>query len=170
MLPPVIFSLYLPVPTENNIVGRTAKVGSAIVGSPSGNGSLVLDYEGSLHGAVNLKRFADRAAVAAGRHASRYATVARMTALESEVIEVGWYDDETGEVTALEPSIDALLTWVGCTEEEWETERLSSAARHEMHRELVKGLASDDPAVVQQHLDWARSQGLALPDGYEPPA
>ena len=51
--------------------------GSGIVGSPTRDGLIQVDYEGNLYHAENLRTFWERLFHAAGRHVTGYPTVAR---------------------------------------------------------------------------------------------
>jgi len=89
------------------------KAGSAIVGTPFRGGVLV-DYEGNLHGAANLKTYADRALHAWGRHVKRYPTVARALVEPYEVVQVGSFDPEAGVVAVFRGTQHgALKRWLG---------------------------------------------------------
>lgn len=165
----VIFSLYLPAPTDDSVVGHTVKVGSAIVGSPATAGALTVDYEGSIYAVTNASTYAERAGHAADRHASRYPTQARMTCLEHEVIEVGYYDDHLGITHIDDQHLAMVLAWIGCDEQTWQsTQRLHPDAVFEMRRGLDAGLRSDDPQEVERTLAWARARRMDLPDWFTP--
>jgi hypothetical protein len=67
--------LFILVPTSDSS-GRPMK-GSGIVGSPTRDGLIKVDYEGNLYHAENLRTFWERLFHAAGRHVTGYPTVAR---------------------------------------------------------------------------------------------
>jgi hypothetical protein len=70
-------------------------VGSSLDGIPD---KLLIDYEGNRHHAVNLVTLADRLAQAAGRHLTRYPTVARAVVDADRLLWVGTFDPSTGRV------------------------------------------------------------------------
>jgi len=57
---------------------------------------VLIDYEGNLYGAVGLDTYEGRVRRAYERHVSRYPTVARMLVPAAELVQIGWYDPETG--------------------------------------------------------------------------
>src|SRR5690349_5487446 len=93
-LAPARLALYLPHP-ESRLCTDLAH-GSAIVWLPLANGRVRIYYEGNVIGAVNLKRFRDRAVQAAGRmlydYPSGYPTRAREDVDAREVVEIGSID------------------------------------------------------------------------------
>ena len=74
--------------------------GSGIVAQPwaADPAKLMLDYEGNIYGAVNIKNFADRVDHAYGRQITEYPTTARCWVDKDQVIEIGVWDPEKGEV------------------------------------------------------------------------
>jgi hypothetical protein len=79
------------------------------------NGALLIDYEGNLYDAENLRTYEQRLMHAAGRAKDQYPTVARsMVHDPSEFIIVGEYDTDTWSAT-LAPRKEvgeALAEWV----------------------------------------------------------
>lgn len=66
--------------------------GSALVADPEKEylpGQIVCYYEGNIHGAVNLRTFADKALCAAGRLAKKYPTSALAAFPVEDLVEVG---------------------------------------------------------------------------------
>ena len=102
-----MINVYVPAPGSH--VRRTIAEGSGIVGTMEDD-RLLIDYEGNLYGAVNIKTFADRVDVAWGRHRVRYPTVARMLVKPEEMRHVGEYDQELGVV--LVHDLPALANWI----------------------------------------------------------
>lgn len=73
--------------------------GAAVVGdrdSLDSNGCITIYFEDNRYAAVNVKNYADRALVAALRMRDRAATVARAAISPSELVEVGYWDEENG--------------------------------------------------------------------------
>lgn len=103
----VAIEVYVPVP------GRLEQIadGSGIVGTRLEDGRVRIDFEGNLHGAVNVVTYADRVEIACGRHQVSYPTVARMSVPAADVAAVGVFDPETGVVTVTAP--DLLTGWLG---------------------------------------------------------
>ena len=100
------------VPTADAFT--TIAPGSAIVGRGETDGRVHVYFEGNLHGAINLERFIDRAAVAAGRLEQRYPTVAQAFMPAERLVEVGTFDCDLNRVTLTnEP---ALAAWLGRTD------------------------------------------------------
>lgn len=67
-------NIYLP----RHPLGTTISPGSGIVGSDSDDRELVvIDFEGNIYGAENLRTYEQRVMHAAGRQVTKYPTVAR---------------------------------------------------------------------------------------------
>ena len=106
-------AVFVPANTTVPIAALVA-AGSAIVG-PAGSAEaehVTVDYEGTIHGSANVKTYADRARLAAGRLAAHYPTVARSVVPRSELRQVGWFDPEHG-IMLLDDAKDALAPWLG---------------------------------------------------------
>jgi hypothetical protein len=76
--------------------------GSGIVGATSPEpvtGRVVIDYEGNLYGAANVRTWADRVLQAEGRHRVQYPTVAREAVRPDALVRVGTLHDESDRVT-----------------------------------------------------------------------
>lgn len=99
--------LRLFVPLPGSATAARIDPGSAIVGVDTGAPEILVDYEGNRHGAVNLHRYWQRVAQAAGRHLARYPTIARSQVPREELIPVGWWDATRREIT-LDPPGEAL--------------------------------------------------------------
>lgn len=85
---------------------------SGIVGTPEGD-RVVIDFEGNRFGASNIVTFADRVMIAAGRHESRYPTIARLSVEPASVVRVGTYDGSR-KIAVDFDKLDALAAWIGC--------------------------------------------------------
>jgi hypothetical protein len=133
------FPIY--VPREGSRALADVNAGSAIVGFPTKTDPMLVHvyYEGNRYGSDDLRRFADRAKLAAGRcrwfrldlekwqreHADSpppptehgyagYPTSAQAFVPATELIEVAFYDDVLGIVRATGNEQAALLgDWVG---------------------------------------------------------
>lgn len=97
------------IPVEGSEAHRRIAHGSGIVGAHMGT-EVLLDYEGNLYGAVNMKTWADRVAHAWDRQRVLYPTIARMSVKRSDVILVGHFD---GQRVQLKEGFEALVhRWV----------------------------------------------------------
>ncbi|HEY9282358.1 MAG TPA: hypothetical protein VIP46_02790 [Pyrinomonadaceae bacterium] len=110
----MILTVYIP--RAGSYAAQVIAAGSAIVGSPSGNGDTIrIDFEGNLYGAVNGS-FDDCLARAAGRHVERYPTCARLTVNPNDVIAVGSYDSTRSYLLVDEPGLlEAYRAAAGAT-------------------------------------------------------
>jgi hypothetical protein len=116
-------AVYIPMPELVDLILPK----SGVVGSPVGDKSgpfgeqVVIDYEGNRYGAVNMKTWADRVRIAAGRHERRYPTVARAVVPAEQVFVVGrFYELEAGPELVLDDaeSGDAVCFWLGISDPE----------------------------------------------------
>jgi hypothetical protein len=99
------------VPRPGTPVAESIAARSGIVGTPLFNASDVLiDYEGDIY-RVSPRTFADRCFQAAGRHVSKYPTVARMVAQVADLVEVGEFDGDC--VLVYVDRLGALAEWLG---------------------------------------------------------
>jgi hypothetical protein len=73
-------------------------------------GLVLVDYEGNLYGALNMRCFADHLHHAAARQAARYSTVARMALPREALRVVGSYDLAAKRFVCTDP--EALAAWV----------------------------------------------------------
>lgn len=104
--------LVVYVPREGTQADRTIAPGSAIVGTADPHlGLVTIDYEGNLYGMQNLEKFTERLKHAAGRHVTKYPTTARMTVPCEDLVPVGYFDTETGEVEWLDGVCQITGTW-----------------------------------------------------------
>jgi hypothetical protein len=140
--------VYIPSPASRSAL--TIDSGSAIVSAAlhDANGHLTVDFEGNRYNSPQFAAFADRADHAAGRHLVRYPTIARANLPASDLVEIGTYDTETGNVTLHDKSAtDALAAWCGQAtlgDSELVTQ---SNGRHTRTREFAPFLSSPDPAL-----------------------
>lgn len=84
-------TLYVPAP--ESILRHTIRAGSGIVGTVQDDGRILIDYEGNLYGAENMKTYEERALHAFDRHVWKgrgYPTAARAFATRDDLIEVGF--------------------------------------------------------------------------------
>lgn len=102
--------LRIYVPREGSSARAAVAERSGVVGSPGEDGCLILDYEANMHGAVNIKTFADKVHHAAGRHTARYPTRARTEVDTDAVVEVGVYDG--GTVILHAGAEELVATWL----------------------------------------------------------
>lgn len=105
------------VPAVDSRIRATIRKGSGIVGTieapPGEGGRLVLDFEGNLYRAENIKTYADRVLHAAGRHTQRYPTVARISARLADVVCIGYWDEGHGRVVpVLDDGWKVLEEWL----------------------------------------------------------
>lgn len=99
--------VYVPV------LGRLPEIrrGSGIVGGPpDDHGWVLIDYEGKLYGAENLRTFADLVAHAHDRQRTSYPTVARQAVPAYHLLAVGRFAPETGRVQV--SNVAALEEWL----------------------------------------------------------
>jgi hypothetical protein len=99
------------IPRDGTAARAAIAEQSGVVGTPADGDRVLLDYEANMHGAVNIKTFADKVHHAAGRHAAGYPTRARTEVDESAVIEVGLYDGERVILDA--ERREAVAGWLG---------------------------------------------------------
>lgn len=90
-LPRLIKDGLLDIYVPGGVAAALIKPRSAIVGRPHGDRILV-DFEGGLHGSETHRTFSGRLVSAAGRHITRYPTVARAAYPPEALIRVGLYD------------------------------------------------------------------------------
>jgi hypothetical protein len=108
-------AVFVPASTTVPFAALVA-AGSAIVGPAEGSEAdqVTVYYEGNLYGAANVKTYADRARLAAGRLAASYPTIARAVVPRPALLQVGWFDPENG-ITLLNDAQGkaALASWLG---------------------------------------------------------
>lgn len=84
-------------------------VGSAVVGQPTGRQRIRVDYEGDLYG--RGWSFAERLHHAAGRHLTEYPTVARSWLQPEDLIPVGRYESDSGDLVLDDERAAEVLGW-----------------------------------------------------------
>lgn len=99
------------VPTADSATWRHVAPRSAIVAAADG-ATPIFHYEGNVYNSVNLQRFVDRLASAAGRLASNYPTTAMAAFNPSELVAVGTFNAEFNCITELTDA-GALERWSG---------------------------------------------------------
>lgn len=146
------------VPSDHSPLVTEIAAGSGIVGSsdPEDADRVIIDYEGNLYTASNVVTFADRVHVAAGRHTSRYPTVARQRVSAADVVAVGEWDGNEGIVRVTHP--ETLATWLGAPATA--DELMATDARYEQVRAWRQLLASPDPALRRLAEQQLRQLGL----------
>lgn len=121
--------LFIYVPTLNSRWRERIRPGSAIVSDPTArrpadldnigpDRTVLVDYEGNLYDAKNLRTFTGRVQSAAGRHMVRYPTVARALVPRSELIQIGhcwWTEDKRVERIQIN-DYETLEAWNALTE------------------------------------------------------
>jgi hypothetical protein len=111
------------VPREGTAARAAIAEHSGVVGTAVEGGRVVVDFEGNLYGAANIKTYADAVHHAAGRHAwgaEGYPTRARTEVDEDEVLEVGFYNGE--RVQVYPEQVGTVADWLGVGEERLEAE------------------------------------------------
>ena len=106
-----LLALFVPA-TPTAEIATTVVPKSAIVGSDTDDEYIVVDFEGAIYGPVNIKTYADRARHAAGRHITRYPTIARMRVARNDLTQVGWIDEQGG-ITLFDETRGAVAAWLG---------------------------------------------------------
>lgn len=99
--------VYVPKP---GCLTHIAK-GSAIVGSAYSESEVLIDYEGNLYDAENMRRYSQRVAHAADRHNSLYPTTARMVVVNDDLIRVGTFSSAFG-LDLLDETVEAMQRWL----------------------------------------------------------
>jgi hypothetical protein len=102
------------VPASGGKLEEIVVKGSGIVGSPALDPPRLLldiDFEGNIYDAVNLERWIDRVARAAERHVAGYPTMARSIVSPDEVIPIGVWHVQAGEIHLSDEG--ALRQWLG---------------------------------------------------------
>lgn len=146
------------VPAEGTHLTNTLAPASGIVGEPTGD-RITVYYEGNVHGAVNLKTFADKVECAMGRLATRYPTSSVRSVKEEELLRVGTFDPIMGRIAVTDPK--ALASWLGSEKIE-ATELLTSESKSARRREMQGHLQSDqtNPAIRKLIEKEAKKLGL----------
>ena len=110
---PPQLNLYMPHP-ESRLCTELAH-GSAIVGLSLPSGDVRIYFEGNVIGALNLRRYRDKAAQASSRmlhnYPDGYPTKARMDVDQREVIEIGTIEPSSWRIE-ITPGADELSWWI----------------------------------------------------------
>jgi hypothetical protein len=150
------------VPAPGSMQERMIDAASGIVGTlDEASGRILIDFEGNRFGGVNLANFADRVHHAAGRHGVRYPTVARALVAPEELIHIGEYDWERGNVSLTGAEAEqSLARWLGQEQLDRAALETQGNVRHQMRREVETALAN--PATREQGRWLARHYKLEV--------
>lgn len=102
----VVLNVY--VPYAESWTGRRIAPGSAVVGLPTGDTSVLIYFEGAVYHEMT---FDEKLLHAADRMVTRYPTVAMMLSNEFELTPVGTYDVATNTLTVTNAKL--LDEWLG---------------------------------------------------------
>lgn len=107
-------TVYVPSPTATDPVVAGIADGSGIVGKMLEDGNVLVYYEGDMHGATGLDRFANRVRVAWGRASEDDPTRAKAVVPAGAVVPVGEYDarEQVVRLTGAEGA-RLLAEWLG---------------------------------------------------------
>ncbi|HEY1292858.1 MAG TPA: hypothetical protein VGJ60_07265 [Chloroflexota bacterium] len=117
-----LLTIYVPAGEDtlgikpgSGIVGSSEPTSSSIVqGLAAAMDRVRIDYEGNLHGAVNIVTWEDRVKHAAGRHVWNegrgYPTVARRWVEPEKLHAVGTYDTDTWSIVEI-TDLAAVAAW-----------------------------------------------------------
>jgi hypothetical protein len=109
------------VPVEGSGADGMIARGSGIVAEPREDGEVSLYFEGNVHGAANLKTWADRVAHAYERATWRgrgYPTIAKGVYGPDDVIEVGVFEPGRGVTLASRAKAALVASWLEVDEED----------------------------------------------------
>lgn len=154
------------VPTGR--IASRIRAGSGVVSSrPPVGGRITIDFEGNLYGSPALAVYANRVLHAWDRQHTDYPTVARLRAEAEDLIRVGTFDPEEGEICLTDPDAvedngGVLAAWLG-VESVLDQELKSTGARYTDRRNLRAMLHSGDPTKIATAKWWAKSKGMPLP-------
>lgn len=94
-IPPGWLNIYMPAPTKLPWI----RPHSGVVGTPTpdsppqGLGNVLIDFEGNVYDAANLRTWRERVLTAQDRHRTQYPTVARGIVMSDEVVLIGVVDE-----------------------------------------------------------------------------
>ena len=147
------------IPDEHTPAAEWVLPGSALVSVACSGEQVVCSYEGNKHGAVNIVTLADKAMHAAGRLRTGYPTAAVRSFRRSELVPVGFYDEEQGELHITGGAHANVARWVGCALSELSVELLTTGSMaHEVQRALR---ALDRTPNGRLQAQWLRKHGPA---------
>lgn len=107
-------TLSLYVPNIDSGVNHLIDPRSGIVGVPTVEGHVLIYYEGNRFGYANVRTWADRVLVAAGRCIERYPTVARRVVASESLLHVGSIDYDSKRIFI--DNSEALAHWLEVVE------------------------------------------------------
>jgi hypothetical protein len=110
-------AIYAYVPQPDTILARMIDPRSGIVGRPDGHGRINLYYEGNRFGAENVRTYADRCAIAAGRLQENYPTIARSLVDLTNVRRIGTWTPFGVQLDGAS-GMNALTRWLGLGRED----------------------------------------------------
>jgi hypothetical protein len=132
----VLIPVWIPTATVTDLAPASVVV-TAETPEPTDPPGMTLGwFEGNIHRASGLERFADRAHLAAGRMLERYPTSAMRAFRPSELRLIGHLDMVTGEIHLIDQAGDDLVAWLGIEPGALVEELLTTSARHMARREL----------------------------------
>jgi hypothetical protein len=137
---------------------------SGIVGTPESD-RIVIDFEGGRFNPEHFSAYATRVQHAASRHGepgNRYPTVARSLVSPSDLVEVGQYDPDTGEISIQAGREAELCRWLEVSVLDPDELRTHGTMRHEVRREIVAALASGDPNQIVLAREMQRRYSIEL--------
>jgi hypothetical protein len=114
-----IVTVYVPGQDAGHPAVRNIAQGSAIVGEIVETGDVLVHFEGNLHGAGGLERYANRVRLAWSRASREYPTRARAIVPPDELVPVGEYDSREQVVRLTGDDGKRLLAdWLGVADVE----------------------------------------------------
>lgn len=141
-----MLTIYLPLP--DSYLEDQIDRGSGIVGASNGEEATIF-YEGNRYQAANIKNFADRVYVAADRSLHSAATIARMAVDEKELLEIGFWDENSGRAVILPERMGDLGDWLNVKAID-PSELECTAGIYVERRAIKEALSSPDPVVRAQ--------------------
>lgn len=135
------------VPARGSHISAYIDAGSAIVARASDLGERTrIYYEGNRYGAASMQTYGGRVQIAAGRSLEHAPTIAMASVANKELVRVGIWDHETGEVRLDDHESQArLLAYLGLAVMS-DADLQGSGYRYEIRRELAAMRASGDPS------------------------
>jgi hypothetical protein len=147
------------IPEEHTDTFEWVLPGSAVVSAACSGERVVCSVEGNKYGAENMKTLADRAMHAAGRLRTGYPTVAARAIPRSQIVPVGFYDEERGELHLEQGTENSVAMWIGCRVDELSSELITTgSATHSAQRALRELDLTPNGRLQAQ---WLRLHGPA---------
>jgi hypothetical protein len=147
------------IPDEHTPAAEWVLPGSALVSVACSGEQVVCSYEGNKYGAANIVTLADKAMLAAGRLRTGYPTAAVRSFRRSELVPVGFYDEEQGEIRITDAAQANVARWVGCSPGALSVELLTTGSIvHEAQRALRELDRTPNGRLQAQ---WLRKHGPA---------